>query len=633
MPPTDTAQTSASAVDSDHATLADFRQAVDTPPDSFRIPAADFTAPRHLLRKHGGPRRALLIGACVLDGWPEIIAQMPIPCQVDRILYFGSTNLPDELPAPIEDYDLQIVSIPLRSILNEHYYLGLSYDDPESYQRVFNETCERLRMSLDYTLRYNKERGLLSFVVGFLVPIANPMGRLLPRHDLRNMVYFIERLNEYLDGIIAGYKNVYYVDIAAVSATIGRRFVQDDTLAAFSHNALFADHAVDLDRQRLEPPTQSITDHFSSLKDDFVQAMWAEIFASYRSIRGHDSVKMVIMDLDDTLWRGVLGDNADFDHMMQLEGWPLGIAEALAFLKRRGVMLAIVSKNEESFITEKWHEIFHGRLKLSDFAFVRINWKPKAENISEILSIANILADSALFVDDNPVERAAVQAALPGIRAIGGHPYETRRVLLWSAETQVPAVTDESARRTEMMQNQERREIQRTAMDRSEFLRSLQVKVSLATVKDSSDSKFARTLELINKTNQFNTTGKRWTFEELTSAMVGGLEVFVFLVSDAFTNYGLVGVVMMDGPNIVQFVMSCRVLGMNVEVAVLDYLLRVREAVAPGVATQAILIETEKNFPSRDVFSRAGFEKVDDVWTRAAGVETPQDHVAIESAL
>src|SRR6266853_747201 len=104
----------------------------------------------------------------------------------------------------------------------------------------------------------------------------------------------------------------------------------------------------------------------------------------------------------------------------------------------------------------------------------------------------------------------AIKAAFPDMRVLGPNPYLWRRILLWSPETQVATVTAESAARTEMVQKQVEREGQRKRLSREDFLGSLEVGASLSEIASTNDARFARALELINKTNQFNTTGKRW---------------------------------------------------------------------------------------------------------------------------
>jgi FkbH-like protein len=255
-----------------------------------------------------------------------------------------------------------------------------------------------------------------------------------------------------------------------------------------------------------------------------------------------------------------------------------------------------------------------GRLSMDDFAIRRINWRPKAENIAEILEVVNLLPRSVVFIDDNPVERAAVKSTFPDIRVLGAAPYYLRRIILWAPETQSVAITAESNRRTQMIQAQVKREDERKTLSRAEFLATLNLKINLFEVSDPKDPKFPRVLELLNKTNQYNTTGRRWAREELSTALAGALTVYAFEVEDRFSDYGLVGLVLVQGGTIVQFVMSCRVLGLEVETTVMaDVIRRLNNE---GVyQIDALFKETDANFVCRDLYERCGFVRKDDGWT------------------
>jgi FkbH-like protein len=364
---------------------------------------------------------------------------------------------------------------------------------------------------------------------------------------------------------------------------------------------------------------------------EFGDAVWGEITAMLRTIRQLDMVKLVAVDLDDTLWSGISGEMTEVSPWM-IEGWPLGLIEALLHLKKRGVLLAIISKNDETRIRRIWDEIFAGRLSLDDFAAVRINWRPKSENMREIIDIVNIMPSSVVFVDDNPVERAEMQHAFPNMRILGQNPYFLRRILLWAPETQVASISDESRRRTEMVQAQFSREAKREVVSRSEFLATAAPKVTMIRIATISHPRFERTFELLNKTNQFNTTGRRWRFEECEDLLRGGGTVWAFEVSDSFTNYGLVGVVIVRDKIIEQWAMSCRVLGYQIEEAVMahivDFLVDRSDAEVEGR-----LIKTEANFPCQDLFAKCGFEHRGDHWVLAPGmmVEAPA-HVRVLEA-
>ena len=127
------------------------------------------------------------------------------------------------------------------------------------------------------------------------------------------------------------------------------------------------------------------------------------------------------------------------------------------------------------------------------------------------LEALSLTPKGAVSVDDNPAERDAVKAALPGIRVIGSNPYFTRPILLWSPEMLVASRTEESKRREQMVQRQIQREVQRDAMSHGEFLESLAISLCIWELIDTAHDTFSRVFELVNKTNQFNTTGKRGT--------------------------------------------------------------------------------------------------------------------------
>lgn len=560
-------------------------------------------------------RRVMIVGSCLSRSWPTIIEESQPGCSSDFYLINNSTVLPEDPPGhAAADYDCQIIQLPLRSILPEAAYFNLRYDDVAGYQELFSIARERLLQFLDEAMRWNKRHSLLTFVGNFLVPQQNPMGRLLPRYDLRNFVYFVEMLNQALFQALGGYNNAYLLDLDQIASTLGRRYLQDDAVLHVNHASALsaADHKFDLARLEVPDPATEI---YPVRPYMFVKAAWAEVASMYRSIRQIDNVKLVIVDIDDTLWRGV-GAELDDDAPSNIEGWPLGFAEALTHLRRRGVLLGVVSKNDEAVVRKRWVATFGARMKIDDFAFCKINWRSKPDNIEEILRESNLLARSTVFVDDNPVEREAVKMAYPGIRTLGSNPYLWRRILLWSPETQLPTISEESTRRSEMVQAQVRREDERRRLSREEFLGSLQVMTIMARVSSVDDPAFPRVFELVNKTNQFNTTGRRWSHQEFVDFFAHDGEVVTMKVCDKFTEYGLVGVLMVRDGVIEQFVMSCRVVGLDVEIAALSHV--VGEMAERGRATvQARLVDTGANGLCRTLYPTCGFELAESDWSRS----------------
>jgi FkbH-like protein len=457
------------------------------------------------------------------------------------------------------------------------------------------------------------------------------MGRLFPRFSLTNPEYFVSRLNEYLEKLVRRNSNAYVLDLDRLAASVGRRYAQDDAVAIISHNGILGGGAPGT--SRIEP-IAPFAEHYEQLWHNALpDLVRAELLAMYRTLRQIDPVKVVVVDLDDTLWHGVSGDMTEIDGGM-LEGWPIGLAEALMYLKKRGILLAIASKNEASRIREIWPRIFGNGLRLEDFAAVRINWQPKTENMKDILEGMNLLPRNAVFIDDNPAEREAMRREFPDLRILGRHPYYLKRILLWSPETQVAVITAESGRRTEMIQAQFARETQRKTVSREQFLRDAELRIATLPIDGAAHERFARVFELINKTNQFNTTGRRWKLEECEEFFRCGGRMLAFEVTDRFTFYGLVGVVLFRSRHIEQWVMSCRVLGYQVENAVMARVVAAMRAGEPGAAT-ARLVLTDVNFPCRGLFRACGFTESgtqgDWMLPASATIDIPE-HITMDRA-
>jgi FkbH-like protein len=554
--------------------------------------------------------RIALIGSCFLQSW-GFDKVNPSNCVADVIVANNGGELPE--PPGVESgqpYDFQVIQVPLRSVLKDATLWHIPYGSIGEHERAYEQACELLAFQLRSRMQWNIRNGMLTFVANFLLLQRNPMGCLFPRFDLRNPEFFIEKLNEHLEKLARAYKNCFILDVDRVAASLGRRFLQDDLVGAVYHNSLLGLPGVDTTRiERME----GMAAHFDvASRESFRYALWSEICGMYRTVRQVDSVKLVVVDLDDTLWIGVSGEKAEADPSM-VEGWPLGFIEALCYLKKRGIVLAIASKNDEQRIRDIWPKIFCGRLSLEDFAAIRINWKSKAENLADIMATMNILPRSVAFIDDNPVERASIRHAFPDMRVLGRHPYYLRQTLLWSSETQVVSVTDESSKRTEMIKRQAEREHERTELSREAFLTAAAPIVRMIFIKNVSHLRFARAFELINKTNQFNTTGRRWTVEDCVAFFQGGGVFHAFEVSDAYTGYGLAGVVLLKESTIIQWVMSCRILGYEIEEAVMATLVPVIRG-ASSIEIYGHIVETEVNFPCRDLFAKCGFSRTPADW-------------------
>jgi FkbH-like protein len=580
----------------------------------------NYRTPTDLRQTELSVNRILFIGSCLALDWLKVIKDR-FNINYDYILTNNFSPLPDTPPNPFSDYDFSVIQIPLRSVFHENTYSHLDYQNLESYEALFAHSRNWIINYLDILLAWNQAHGQLTFVTNFFVPQQSPLGRLVARNDLRNMTHFVERLNGVLYEEIGKRKNVYLLDFDQIAASIGRQRLQDDSVFTLSHGALLNDGGSQLDQKRIQP-LSPMSEHYPGILEAsgvFYEMAWLELVGMHRTIRQVDMVKLVVVDLDDTLWRGVVAENEEgvFDHET-FEGWPIGLMETLCFLRKRGILLAIASKNDEARILELWDRLVGGRLRLRDFAVKKINWRSKVENLREILSHVNVTARSVVFIDDNPVERAAMKAAFPEIRVLGAHPYYLRRILLWSPETQVSQITEESSRRTEMVQAQIVRETQRESMSHEDFLKSLELRIRITEIRSVDDKRFPRSLELINKTNQFNTTGRRWSLESGAEFFSNGGVFEAMEVEDKFSNYGLVAVALVKAYHIEQFVMSCRVLGMEAEAALLGRI--AEQAVVAGVGEiTAEVAPTDLNILARDLYKNAGFVGEEGRWRAEPG--------------
>lgn len=330
-----------------------------------------------------------------------------------------------------------------------------------------------------------------------------------------------------------------------------------------------------------------------------------------------DSRKLILLDLDDTLWGGIAGD-------VGWENLVLGghdhIGEAyrdfqcvLKSFAARGILLGIVSKNEEAIALEAIEKHPEMALRREDFAGWRINWRDKAENIVEVVEELNLGLQSVVFIDDNPMERARIREALPEVLVPEWPSDRTqyRRALLDLDCFNAASIGAEDRKRTDMYRAEtERRGVRKEAGSFEDWLKKLEVVV---TIGDVSRANIARVEQLLNKTNQMNLRTRRMTAEEILNWASGPGRVFlVFTVSDRFGESGLTGILSLeeeDGcASITDFVLSCRVMGRRVEEAMVH--IAVEHARRRKFShVRAEFIPTARNKPCHDFWLRSGFEQ------------------------
>jgi FkbH-like protein len=464
------------------------------------------------------------------------------------------------------------------------------------------------------------------------VPTSTPLG--LADRGRDSFLNLAREVNLVLADVAAELEDVFVLDLENLYALHGKRRLLDDSISLYGHLGsltAFRDYWVPtVGRPELHAldPASLLRELGDSGKLELERLLAREQLDMLSAIRGIGRKKLVIVDLDNTLWPGVLAETESpfgggaLNHgRVDLSPW-FGIHEALRALQHRGFLLACCSKNDEAVVRKYWRYPERSApflLGLDDFVTHRIDWNEKADNIRSIVSELDLGLDAAVFIDDNPVERDKVRRYLPEVLVLGDNLFTVRSRLLTGPEFQVPTVTVESRNRTRMMKEQVgRRRVKEEAVDGDDYVRSLEVRVEVGRVLDP--ALLDRIAELVQRTNQFNTTGIRFGKDELRAlcAGEGGSELFAMRVADRFGDHGLVGACVVVGDRVELFVMSCRVIGLGVERVLLG---RAVESVLERSPTvTARFLPTDRNTPARHLFRDGGFVEVAGGNERDSGV-------------
>jgi FkbH-like protein len=450
-------------------------------------------------------------------------------------------------------------------------------------------------------------------------PTVQPLGlaeRGLGGHRARFRV-----ANMVLTNLIESFADVHVVDVAAALGAVGSERMLDDAQVGFTHlgspgwllqrpesekaavHGIFPDPA----------PLARALDGDPYGREAVMARTHVDALAV---VLGLGRKKCVIVDLDGTLWPGVLAETGSpfawdpaVSGTFSYVGLYFGLHEALLCLKRRGIVLACVSKNDEATVRELWKYPDHypkDRLLVpDDFVTWRVNWTDKVENIRSIAEELGFALDTFLFIDDHPIERDRVRQRLPEVEVWGEDPFALRRALLTDPRLQVPRLTEESATRTALVKAQLNRQQLRTEiMDERDYVASLRIECRIERVAGT--DKLERISELFQRTTQFNTNGRKFAVAELKALIADpNARVFAIEVSDRFGDQGLVGAAVIDNGEITGLVLSCRALGIGVEHAFMRHI--IAALAADHAAVSGTIVETSRNIPVRHIFRDHGF--------------------------
>jgi len=346
---------------------------------------------------------------------------------------------------------------------------------------------------------------------------------------------------------------------------------------------------------------------------EFMVVLAEEWIAYIRAITGRVK-KCIVVDLDNTLWGGVIG-----------EAGPAGISlgpdypgnafvnfqRALLEFYERGIILAINSKNNPEDVDEAFEKNPYMVLKKDHFAALRINWNEKSENLREIAEELNIGLDSMVFIDDDPLHREIVKARFPEIAVpdFSIPPEEFVRTLYGLRYFDQLSLTEEDRQKGKMYADErKRKEVMSMPGDLSEHIAKLGITMHISK---NDKALFPRISQLTLKTNQFNLTTRRYADHDIERFNAEGAAIYSGLVKDKFGDYGTVIVAIVKGGMLDTLLMSCRVMARGVECAFLDFI--AKDQHAHGVkALRAEFIPTAKNAPAAGFLEEHGFTRKGD---------------------
>jgi FkbH-like protein len=288
--------------------------------------------------------------------------------------------------------------------------------------------------------------------------------------------------------------------------------------------------------------------------------------------------KVLVLDLDNTLWGGILGEDGPEGILLSDDG--LGavyrdVQRSIKRMQQRGILLAISSKNNAADVDEIFSNHPHMVLGKEDFATMEINWDNKPENIRKMATQLSLGLDSFVFVDDSPAEREAVLKMLPEV-TVPDYPSQPEQLpdfyqkLFTDYFCQLRSTAEDLNKTKQYQENTARTQFAAT-LDYDTFLQSLELQVQ----RVSADGTHMNRLEqLLHKTNQFNLTTRRYSLRELSEQRADGWDFYLFRAADKFGDYGIIAALLVDTtcdqPRIDTFAMSCRIMGKRVEHYILD---------------------------------------------------------------
>ena len=485
--------------------------------------------------------------------------------------------------------DITFLILDARNILGNSFYFPYSLTISERKDLIKEKTADIVSLAKTFTA--NSKSKLV--VTNFSIPKYSFYGIVETKEEYG----FHEMINDLNHNLIYEFRNMtltYLYDFNAFVSKHGERHVFN------FQQYLFGDIKISFD-------------YIPYLANDLMSYVIATLGLSK---------KCIVLDLDNTLWGGIVGEDG-FDGI-KLGPQPPGNAylefqRNLLALFQRGIILAINSKNNADDALKVIREHPYMILREENFASLKINWNDKVANMKEIAEELNIGLDSIVFFDDDPVNREYMKMNLPQVKTVDlpSDPAQYSEVLQEINEFDVLHITKEDAKRGQMyIQQRQRKELEHSSLNLHDFLKNLNIKI---TIKKTNNFTIPRISQLTLKTNQFNLTTKRYQEEDIRKfANDDKIIVGCAQVEDKFGNNGITGVFIVKKEKPTEwlldtFLLSCRIIGRDVEKVILNYI--IETAKKNGIKKiKAQFIPTQKNKPAESLLPNCGFKKEDGYW-------------------
>lgn len=422
----------------------------------------------------------------------------------------------------------------------------------------------------------------------FIVPADSPLGILDNKQEIGYKRFFT-LLNDKLESVFVNSNQVFILDLNNVVSNFGKSKYMNFPMY-YRGSLVF--------------------------NDTCLSQVSYEIMAYIKALKSKNR-KCIVLDLDNTLWGGIIGEDGVDGIKLNLT-YPgnefVDFQRTLLSLYNKGIILAVNSKNNETDALEVFRKHPYMQIKEKHLATYRINWEDKVKNLIDIANEINIGLDSIVFIDDNPVERERVKSSLPEVLVpdIPSSPSLYRNFVEKLNDFNTLTLTKEDLTRGELYKaRKKRKDLKQKIQSIEEFLQSLEI---TAEIKYGNEFSLSRITSLVNRTNQFNLTTKRYTEKEVKEIHEDTDQYLLYTlrVRDKFGDEGIVGVAIIkkesaESWTIDTFLMSCRVIGRKIETTFLYKIIKDAQK-AEVKFLHTIYIPSRKNSLVKDFYPDNGFK-------------------------